>query len=87
MTYHHFQVGQFITAHETDVPTGPYRGTRLLPLSDGVPQYRLKSIVDDLERAVPENAIRMADPADLAEHLPDQRSDLHGIGRSRKKLA
>jgi hypothetical protein len=87
MTYHHFQVGQFITAHETGVPAGPYRITRLLPLANGVPQYRLKSVVDDLERALPENAIRMADTADLAEHLPDQRSDLHGIGRSRKKLA
>jgi hypothetical protein len=87
MTYHHFQVGQFITAHETGVPAGPYRITRLLPLANGVPQYRLKSVVDDLERALPENAIRMADTADLAEHLPDQRSDLPGIGRSRKKLA
>ena len=49
MTYHHFQVGQFITAHALGVPAGPYRITRLLPLSNGVPQYRLKSAVDDLE--------------------------------------
>ena len=87
MRDHHFQIDQLVIARALGVPAGPYRITRLLPLSNGVPQYRLKSAVDDLERAVPENAIRMADPTDLAEHLPDQRGDLHGIGRSRKKLA
>jgi hypothetical protein len=52
-----------------------------------MPQYRLKCIIRDKREAVPENAIWMADPGDLAEHLPDLHSDLQGIGRSRKKLA
>jgi hypothetical protein len=87
MMYHHFQVGQFITAHASGVPAGPYRITRLLPVASGVPQYRLKSVVDDHERTVLENAMRVARPASLVEHLADEGSDLGRAGGSRKKLA
>jgi hypothetical protein len=55
---HRFQLGQSVAATGLNVPPGPYRITRLLPLADGMPQYHAKSLVDNHERALAENAIR-----------------------------
>lgn len=63
MTDHQFQIDQLFIAHALGVPEGPYRIMRLLPLTDGMPQYRAKSIVDTIERAFPENALSAIEPA------------------------
>ena len=57
--YHRFQIGQTVAASGLGVPAGPYRVTRLLPLSDGVPHYRAESVADGHERVFPEAAIRL----------------------------
>lgn len=57
--YHRFQIGQTVAASGLGVPAGPYRVTRLLPLSDGEPHYHAKSVVDGHERAFAEAAIRV----------------------------
>ena len=58
MSEHQFSVGQNIAAMGAGVPPGPYQISRLLPVADGVPQYRAKSVVDQHERALPETAMR-----------------------------
>ena len=59
MSEHQFSVGQNIAATGAGVPPGPYQIGRLLPVADGVPQYRAKSVVDQHERALPETAMRL----------------------------
>jgi hypothetical protein len=56
--YHRFQIGQTVAASGVGVPAGPYRVTRLLPLSNGEPHYRAESVADGHERAFSEAAIR-----------------------------
>jgi hypothetical protein len=63
MTDHQFQIDQLVTAHALGAPEGPYRIIRQLPLADGMPQYRAKSIVDDHEGAFSENALSAIEPA------------------------
>jgi hypothetical protein len=63
MRDHHFQIDQLVIAHALGVPEGPYSIMCLLPLIDGMPQYRAKSTVDDHERAFPENALSAIEPA------------------------
>ena len=48
---HRFQLGQSVAATGLNVPPGPYRITRLLPLADGMPQYHAKRLVDNHQRA------------------------------------
>jgi hypothetical protein len=56
---HRFQLEEIVAAQAFGVPPGPYQIRRLMPLSDdGVPQYRLVSVIDRHERALPETAIR-----------------------------
>jgi|KBSMisStaDraftv2_1062788.scaffolds.fasta_scaffold492961_2 hypothetical protein len=59
MSDHRFDLGETVAASEFGVPPGPYRITRLLPPSDGVPRYRVKSVVDAHERAFSERAIQL----------------------------
>lgn len=60
MSEHRFQIGQTVVVSSFGAPPGPYSITRLLPSDDGEPNYRGKSLVDDHERAISENAIRLA---------------------------
>jgi hypothetical protein len=62
MTHYTFVIDQLVTAHALSVPEGPYRIAKLLPLAHDRPQYRVKSIVDDHERALPESALKAMEP-------------------------
>jgi hypothetical protein len=66
MTSHRFTIGQTVAANGLGIPAGPYRIVRLLPLAEGVPQYRAKSMVDDHERALAESDLRPA----MATNVP-----------------
>jgi hypothetical protein len=59
MSEHRFQIGQTVVVSAYGAPPGPYSITRLLPADQGEPNYRGKSLVDDHERAMSENAIRL----------------------------
>ena len=69
MSDHLFALGQTVAASGMGVPPGPYRITRLLPVSHGVPQYRGKSVVDEHERALSEAAIKPV-PRSIASERP-----------------
>ena len=64
MLRHRFIVGQKVVAPVTGphslVPHGPYVITRLLPVQDGEPGYRVRSELDGHERALSEGQIRAA---------------------------
>ena len=62
MTYHTFAIDQLVTAHALSTPKGPYRIVQSLPLVNGIPQYWVKSVVDDHERALPESAMKAIEP-------------------------
>ncbi len=66
MPYHHFKIGQTVTAHGVGIPTGPYVVTRLLPAVGKDPSYRVKS-ENGIERALLEPQMRAA----VVEHDPD----------------
>jgi hypothetical protein len=59
MSEHRFQIGQTVVVSAYGAPPGPYSITRLLPADQGEPNYRGKSLVDNHERAISENAIRL----------------------------
>ena len=59
MSEHRFQIGQTVVVSAYGAPPGPYSITRLLPVDQGEPNYRGKSLVDNHERAISENAIRL----------------------------
>ena len=54
MSDHTFLLGQTVAANGFGIPPGPYKITRLLPTSHGIPQYRAKSVVDQHERKATE---------------------------------
>jgi hypothetical protein len=60
MSEHRFQIGQTVVVSAYGAPPGPYSITRLLPSEQGEPNYRGKSLLDAHERAMSENAIRLA---------------------------
>ena len=60
MSEHRFQIGQTVVVSAYGAPPGPYSITRLLPPEQGEPNYHGKSLVDAHERAMSENAIRLA---------------------------
>jgi hypothetical protein len=62
MTYHTFAIDQLVVAHALGAPEGPYRIVQLLQLANGIPQYRVKSVVDDHERTLPESALKAIEP-------------------------
>jgi hypothetical protein len=70
MSEHRFQIGQTVVVSSFGAPPGPYSITRLLPSDDGEPNYRGKSLVDDHERAISENAIRLI--RNNSEPVPDR---------------
>src|SRR3954463_82571 len=61
---HRFAVGQTVVAPVAGphslVPRGPYVITRLLPIQDGEPSYRVRSEADGHERALRESQLRAA---------------------------
>jgi hypothetical protein len=61
MPYHRFKVGQTIVAPSDGphalISRGPHVIVRLLPVVDGVPQYRIRSTADGNDRVVPEGQI------------------------------
>jgi hypothetical protein len=59
MSEHRFQIGQTVVVSAYGAPPGPYSITRLLPIDQGEPNYRGKSLVDNHERALAENALRL----------------------------
>jgi hypothetical protein len=81
MVRHHFRIGSARCASAFDVPPGPYEITRLLPLADGVPQYRAKSFGDGHECAVSEPSLRpVRKPANSNDPRPFGRNS--GCARS-----
>ena len=76
MSEHRFQIGQTVIVSAYGAPPGPYSITRLLPVDQGEPNYRGKSLVDNHERAISENAIRLQRPApepSVAAQSPKKR--------------
>jgi hypothetical protein len=74
MAYHRFRIGQQVVASAFGVPPGSYEITRLLPLAEGVPYYRAKSLGDGHERALSEHSLRPAPtPANISD-APPRRS-------------
>ena len=65
MPYHRFKVGQTVVAPfggpHALIPRGPHVITRLLPLVDREPQYRVQSKIDGHERVVRESQIRLVE--------------------------
>jgi len=66
MPYHRFKVGQTVVAPSDGpdalIPHGLHVIVRLLPLAGSEPQYRIRSEVDGLERAVLESQITLWTP-------------------------
>jgi hypothetical protein len=59
MSEHRFQIGETVIATAYGAPPGPYSITRQLPADQGKLSYRGKSLVDNHERALAENALRL----------------------------
>ena len=76
MSEHRFQVGETVIASAFGAPPGPYSITRLLPANHGELSYRGRSLVDNHERALAENAIRLqqSKPQPNPARTPKKRS-------------
>jgi hypothetical protein len=75
MSKHRFQIGETVIATAYGAPPGPYSITRQLPANHGELSYRGKSLLDNHERALAENVIRLQQskpPANTAR-LPKKR--------------
>ena len=59
MSEHRFQIGEKVIATAYGAPPGPYSITRQLPADHGELSYRGKSLIDNHERALGENALRL----------------------------
>ena len=74
MSAHRFRVGEAVSANGPAVFAGPYRFTRLLPISEnGVPQYHVTSVSDGHDRVLPEPAMRLLAPAANSNEAPRRR--------------
>ena len=77
---HRFWAGQTVVApfeglHGV-IPRGPYLIVRRLPLINGEPRYRVRSVVDGHERALLECQIRLLDERQTKPAVPlGRRSD------------
>ncbi len=62
MSSHKFRIGQIVYfspgPYMDNTARGRYVIVRLLPETDGLPQYRIKSETDGQERVVQENQLR-----------------------------
>jgi hypothetical protein len=68
MTDHRFLIAERVVASGFGVPPGPYEITRMLPVADGIPFYRAKSVTDGHERVLSERSLRPAPRA--VKHQP-----------------
>ena len=61
MPFHRFKIGQTVVAPSGGldgiIPRGPYVVVRLLPLVAGEPHYRVRSTIDQHERALLEGQL------------------------------
>jgi hypothetical protein len=77
MPVHRFRVGQTVVAPsggaEGLIPRGPYVIVRGLPVVGGEPRYRVKSSIDDHERAILESQIRLLEETPPAAAVPPVR--------------
>jgi len=73
MAYHRFRIGERVVALAFGVPPGPYEITRVLPLVDGGPFYRGKSVADGRERALSELSLRRPPAAANSNRTPIPR--------------
>jgi hypothetical protein len=63
MPTHRFRIGQIVflkPSRDLYIPGGSFVITKKLPVRDGEPEYRVKSINEPHERVVSESQVRLA---------------------------
>ena len=63
MPPHRFRIGQIVflkPSRDLCIPGGSFVITKKLPVRDGEPEYRVKSVNEPYERVISENQLRLA---------------------------